>query len=138
MSARFAETRPAWRSEHEVTHGTEVELRRAFAAPDDGSAILIADGDDGERLGFAYLVLHEDFFTRERHGHVSEIAVARDGTGAGRALMEAAERYFIGLGVRFVTLNVNDANERGMRFYGRLGFVPQVRQFVKVLREDDR
>ena len=114
-----------------------VELRRAFAAPDDGSAVFVADGEDGERLGFAYLVLHVDFFTRERHGHVSEIAVARDGTGAGRLLMAAAEQYFTGLGVRFITLNVNVANERGMRFYEGLGFAPQSKQFVKVLREGD-
>ena len=137
LAARFAETRPGWRDEREVTRGTEIELRRAFAEPDDGAAILIADDAAGERLGFAYLVLHDDFFTKERHGHVSEIAVTRDGTGAGRALMAAAEEYFAGLGVRFITLNVNDANERGRRFYERLGFVPQLRQFVKVLREGE-
>lgn len=49
--------------------------------------------------------------------------------------MAAAEEYFSELGVRFVTFNVNEANVRGQRFYERLGFVPQVRQFVKVLRD---
>jgi len=133
LAVRFAETRPAWRGEREVTCGTERELHRAFAAPEDGSTVLIAESAAGNRLGFAYLVLNEDFFTKERHGHVSEIAVARDGAGAGRCLMEAAEQYFCDLGMRFVTLNVNESNVRGIAFYERLGFVPQIRQFVKVL-----
>ena len=135
LARRFAETRPGWRSEREVTRGTEVELRRAFATPDAGSVLLVADDASGERLGFAYLVLHEDFFTKERHGHVSELAVTKDGAGAGGRLIDAAEQYFLESGVRFVTLNVNEGNERGRSFYERHGFVPHLRQLVKVLRD---
>ena len=133
LAGRFAETRPVWRTESEVTEGTVAELRRAFAQPDEGSAILIAEDAAGKPLGFAYLVLHVDFFTGEKHGHVSEIAVAHDGNGVGRPLMEAANAYFRSVGVRFVTLNVNIANERAQRFYESLGYATQLRQLVKVL-----
>jgi ribosomal protein S18 acetylase RimI-like enzyme len=49
--------------------------------------------------------------------------------------MRAAEEWARARGVRFVTLNVNEANERAMRFYETLGFAEQVRQFVKVLSD---
>jgi ribosomal protein S18 acetylase RimI-like enzyme len=133
LAARFAETAPAWRTSHEVTCGTLAEFERAFASAELRAGIFIA-WDGRERVGFVYVVRQLDFFTGETHGHVSEIAVVRDGSGAGRALMRAAEDYCRGLGVRFVTLNVNESNARAMRFYERLGFVPQIRQFVKVLR----
>jgi ribosomal protein S18 acetylase RimI-like enzyme len=134
LSGRFAETRPAWRGEREVTEGTAVQLRRAFAEPTEGAAILIAEDAAGGAVGFAYAVLHDDFFTGELHGHLSEVAVAREGTGAGAALVRAVEQHFAALGVRFVTLNVNLANERAGRLYASLGFAPQVVQYVKVLR----
>jgi ribosomal protein S18 acetylase RimI-like enzyme len=133
LAARFAETRPAWRTEREVTEGTKAELRRAFEAPAPGSAVFVAEDAAGAPLGFAYGVLHDDFFTGEAHGHVSEIAVARDGSGAAAPLVAAVEAHFRGLGVRFTTLNVNLANERARRLYERLGYGPQFTQFVKVL-----
>jgi ribosomal protein S18 acetylase RimI-like enzyme len=134
LAGRFAETRPDWRSEREVTAGTEAELRRAFREPDAGLAILIAEDDSGAPVGFAYAVTHRDFFTHEEHGHLSEIATARDGSGAFVALVAAVEAHFRGLGVRFVTLNVNVGNERAAELYARLGFEKQVVQFVKTLR----
>jgi ribosomal protein S18 acetylase RimI-like enzyme len=134
LSGRFAETRPAWRGEREITEGTAVQLRRAFADPSEGATILIAEDAAGVAVGFAYAVLHDDFFTGESHGHLSEVAVARDGTGAGAALVRAVEDHFTALGVRFVTLNVNLANERAGRLYASLGYAPQLVQYVKVLR----
>ena len=118
-----------------MTLGTVAQLRRAFAAPaaDRDTALFVAEDAGGDVVGFVYLVVHEDFFTLERHGHVSEVAVVRDGAGTGRLLMAAAETYFRDLGVRFVTLNVNEGNARAQRFYERLGYAPQLRQFVKVL-----
>ncbi len=134
LAGRFAETRPVWRGEREVADGTAAQLRRAFANPSEGATILIAEDAAGVAVGFAYAVVHHDFFTGEPHGHLSEVAVARDGTGAGAALVRAVEAHFTGLGVRFVTLNVNLANERAGRLYASLGYAPQVVQYVKVLR----
>jgi ribosomal protein S18 acetylase RimI-like enzyme len=133
LARRFAETRPPWRTEAEVTRGTAAELRRAFARLDPGAALLIAEDAGGERIGFAYVVVHADFFTREPHGHLSEIAVTRDGSGAGRALMRGVERHVRERGLRFLTLNVHEQNLRGHDFYRALGFEPNTRQYVKVL-----
>ncbi len=133
LAARFAETRPGWRSEREVVDGSEAELRRAFASPRDGSIVFIAEDRAGVPVGFAYGVVHEDFFTGESHGHLSELAVMRDGSGAGAPLVAAVEAHFRAAGLRFVTLNVNVANARAARLYERLGYEKQVVQFVKVL-----
>jgi ribosomal protein S18 acetylase RimI-like enzyme len=133
LAWRFSETRPDWRTEDEVTRGTAAELRRAFARLDPGAALLLAEDTSGERLGFAYVVVHLDFFTHEPHGHLSEIAVTRDGSGAGRALMRAVERHVRERGLRFLTLNVHEGNARGRQFYRELGFEPNTRQYVKVL-----
>jgi len=132
LAPRFAETRPLWRSEKEVTGGTAEQLGRAFEEPPAGSALFIAE-TVAEPLGFAYVVAHEDFFTRELHGHLSELAVVRDGVGAAEPLMEAVQRYVAQCGFRFMTLNVNERNARGRSFYERLGFKAQLRQYVKVL-----
>jgi ribosomal protein S18 acetylase RimI-like enzyme len=133
LARRFAETRPPWRTEVEITRGTAVELRRAFARLDPGAALLIALDAAGERIGFAYVVVHADFFTKEPHGHLSEIAVTREGSGAGRALMQGVERHVRDSGLRFLTLNVHEGNLRGHAFYRALGFEPNTRQYVKVL-----
>jgi ribosomal protein S18 acetylase RimI-like enzyme len=138
LAERFAETRPAWRTFSEVTDGTRAQLSAAFTRASDDEAMFVARASarsDAERLGFVYVVTHDDFFTGEKHAHVSEIAVARDGSGAGRALMAAAETWSRARGIRFVTLNVNESNVRAMRFYETLGFNEQVRQFVKVLTD---
>jgi len=133
LARRFAETRPDWRTEDEITHGTAAELRRAFAGLEPGAALMIAEDVAGRRIGFAYVVVHVDFFTHEPHGHLSEIAVTRDGSGGGRALMRAVEQHVRERGLRFLTLNVHESNVRGHAFYRTLGFEPNTRQYVKVM-----
>ncbi len=133
LAARFGATRAAWREHEEVVIGTARQLAAAFDAASDGSALLIAVGPAGERVGFAYVVTHEDFFTGEPHGHISEIATAADGTGAGSALMRACEAWSRRRGFRYLSLNVNDANEPARRFYARRAFVPEYRHLVKLL-----
>lgn len=116
----------------EVIAGTSRVLRDAIATPQPGEVFLIAE-DDGERVGFAYAVTERDFFTDEPYAHVSEIAVARSGGGAGTQLMDAVERWARERGYGIVTLNVVEENEPAQRFYERLGYRPGHRHFVKRL-----
>lgn len=115
----------------EVIAGTARVLGEALRAPRDGDVFWIAEDDGGARVGFVYAVTESDFFTREPYLHVSEIAVARSGAGAGAHLMEAVERRARERGYRFVTLNVAEDNRAGMRFYERLGYGPGHRHYVK-------
>jgi ribosomal protein S18 acetylase RimI-like enzyme len=134
LAERFGETRARWRGSAEVVEGTRRQLAAAFAAgPRDDHALLIAIGSGGDRVGFVFLVTHEDFFTGERHGHISEIATVADGRGAGGALVAASERWSRERGYRYLSLNVNDTNESARRFYERRAFVPEYRHIVKLL-----
>lgn len=115
----------------EVIAGTVRVLGGALREPRPGDVFLLAEDDAGERAGFVYAVLEHDFFTGEPYLHVSEIAVARSGGGAGAALMEAAETHARERGYRFVTLNVVDANAGATRFYARRGYAIGHHHYVK-------
>ena len=134
LARRFGDTRAQWRRYDEVVSGTERALRKAFHEPNGADAVFIAESGTGERLGFAYVVTHHDFFTGEEHGHVSEIATVADGSGAGSALLAAAERWARGRGFRYLSLNVNDTNESAHAFYLRRDYQPEYRHLAKVLR----
>jgi GNAT superfamily N-acetyltransferase len=133
LADRFGPARASWRSCAEVVDGTRRQLRAAFDECRDGDALLVVTDAGGERLGFAYVVTHHDFFTGEAHGHLSEIATRADGSGAGTALLEAAESWCRERGFRYLSLNVNDSNERARVFYERRAFIAEYRHLVKLL-----
>lgn len=101
-----------------------------------GTAVLVAVGDGGQRLGFIHLDSRVDYFTREEVGHVSDVVVAPggEGRGAGRALMAAAEEWARGRGYRLLTLNAFAQNTRARRLYERLGYGEDLVKYVKELR----
>jgi ribosomal protein S18 acetylase RimI-like enzyme len=134
LAPRFADVRPLWRSEREVVDGTERALRTALLDAADGDhAIFIAEDTRGERLGFVFVDMDDDFFTGESHAHISEIAVARDGAGVGRALITAAETWAHEQGSRYVSLHVTARNERARALYERLGYELEHRRLTKLL-----
>jgi GNAT superfamily N-acetyltransferase len=116
-----------------VIEGTSRVLRAALRERRPGALFLIAEDERGERAGFVYAVTVRDFFTGEEYAHVSEIAVARSGTGTGAALMDAVDRWARERGYRMVSLNVVDGNAAAQRFYARRGYALGHRHFVKRL-----
>lgn len=133
LSARFADAGTAWRSRAEVIAGTERALAAAFEDPQPRDLVVIAE-NESERLGFAFVSWHDDFFTNERYPHLSEIATIRDGEGIGSALLEYVERWAKASPARYLSLNVVRENERGRAFYETRGFELEYRHFAKVLR----
>ncbi len=133
LAARFSETRAPWRGDDEVAGGTRRQLAAAFETPREGDTLLIAVNGNGARAGFAYVVTHEDFFTGEPHGHISELAATVDGNGAGRVLLAACEAWSRARGFRYLSLNVNDANAAARAFYARHSFEAEYRHLVKLL-----
>lgn len=118
-------------SRDEVLEGTERVLLDAFARPTPDELFLIAEDEGDEPAGFVYAVTHIDFFTGEPYAHVSEIAAARSGAGAGGALMAAVESWARERGYRMVTLNVIEENADARRFYERLDYGPHHQQLIK-------
>jgi GNAT superfamily N-acetyltransferase len=126
---------PAWRPAQEIVEGERRTLRAFFDAPPAGSALVVADSDGGEALGFAYLERLLDYFTLEAHGHVGILVVteAAAGKGVGSALMRAAEAWAREQGYRKLTLTVFERNRAAREVYDHLGYAPETLRYVKVL-----
>jgi GNAT superfamily N-acetyltransferase len=121
----------------EALDAAEVEtLERALAEPAPDAVLLVAEVDGIGPAGVAYALTATDYFTHERHGHLSIIIVSEqgEGRGVGRALLDAVERWSAAQGHRFITLNVFSGNERARRVYERAGYGPDTLRYLKELR----
>jgi ribosomal protein S18 acetylase RimI-like enzyme len=96
--------------------------------------VLVAEAGDGP-AGFVHLETAVDFFTRERHGHVSTLVVAPEyeRQGVGRALLDAAEAWCRARGYRLLTLHVFEQNASARRLYERAGFRIDTIKYLKTL-----
>ena len=67
--------------------------------------------------------------------YLDDLCVAPEfrGTGAGKALMKAAEEHAKSIGCHNVTLNVWEFNENAKEFYEHLGYGTQKRQMEKII-----
>jgi ribosomal protein S18 acetylase RimI-like enzyme len=90
--------------------------------------MLIAE-EEGKPLGFIAAMVDTDpgFFVAEkerRFGYIADIYVeeAARGTGAGQALMAAAEAHFKALGLTQVRLFAVAGNKSAQRFYEKSGY----------------
>jgi len=132
------------RSDAELDRAEVLTLTRAVEALVDDALLLVAERTAATPsvVGVAYAESAVDYFTREKHGHLGILAVAREaeGKGAGRALMDAVERWAVGRGYRFITLNVFAQNERARGVYERAGYAPDTIRYAKPLSppRDDR
>ena len=134
LANRFAEFElPPWLDAELVSGGTAAQLDRAIDAAHEHSTILVAEDDAGTRAGFAWVLLVDDFYGGHRLAKITEIAVARDGAGAGSLLMEASERWARERGCDRLVLNVMEGNARARRFYERHGYAPEYTMLVKPL-----
>jgi ribosomal protein S18 acetylase RimI-like enzyme len=126
---------PPWRTAREIASREQESLRAHFERPDEGAAVLVAEEPAGERAGFVFLETLRDYFTGDAHGHVGMLAIAehREGAGAGRALMAAAEEWARARGFRKLTLNVFEENRRARALYARLDYHPETTRYVKRL-----
>ena len=127
---------PPWR-ERERMVATDLEtIGRVLDAQTPSHAVFVAEDADGARLGFIHLHSAVDYFTREEHGHVSDVAVTRagEGRGVGRALMSQGETWARERGYRLLTLHVFARNARARAVYEKLGYAEDTVKCVKELR----
>lgn len=114
------------------------EAAATVAAIDGGHdrIVLVAEDDREERAGFVHLETAIDFFTRERHGHISTLVVApaAERQGVGQALLEAAERWCRERDYRLLTLNVFAQNAAARGLYERSGFGVDTIRYLKLVR----
>ena len=131
---RFAEfDLPPWRSAHEINSGTAWRMAQALDSMDERSTVAIAQDEHGRPLGFAWFHLMDDFYGGPPVTKLSEIAVVRNGTGAGAALMDAVERWARERGCGAIVLNVLQGNAHARDFYRKHGYEAEYTQMVRPL-----
>jgi ribosomal protein S18 acetylase RimI-like enzyme len=127
---------PPWRSAQEIAEGDRRALAEALDAPSSDNGLFVALLD-GQPAGCLLMWTLDDYFTGERHAHISVIAVTREaeGHGVGRALMDHAERWARDRGHARITLSVFEGNRRARALYERAGFQVEMRRYLKPLSE---
>ena len=111
-----------------ATKYTEAQLR-AILRDETTPVFVLVDGGTVEGHAFCAIkqVLDDNILTDIKTLYIDDICVdeACRGRGVGRALYEHARQYAKTLGCYNLTLNVWSLNESALRFYERLGLVPQ-------------
>ncbi|HIE52218.1 MAG TPA: GNAT family N-acetyltransferase [Armatimonadetes bacterium] len=96
---------------------------------------------EGKVVGFVSGVIgSRPVFRVARRGIIQNIVVRREyrGRGIGRRLVEAALAWFRERDVGQVDVDVAIANEGGVEFWKRLGFVPYMLQMKRMLEGEGR
>ncbi|HEX5475835.1 MAG TPA: GNAT family N-acetyltransferase [Vicinamibacterales bacterium] len=126
---------PPWRTAEEIVAGEVLTVGRFFEGQMPGATLLIAEGEPGTPAGFVFLESARDYFNGEPHGHVGILAVTREaeGTGAGSALLRAAEEWARARRFTRLTLNVFAGNTHAREVYERHGYRVETLKYVRVL-----
>ena len=70
---------PSWRDASQMTVIDTQVLSDALLSQSPETAIFIAEDAEGAALGFIHLQTGTDYYLREKHGHIADVVVAREG-----------------------------------------------------------
>jgi ribosomal protein S18 acetylase RimI-like enzyme len=131
---RLTDFAPNWRDRESMASTEARAVEESLNSGDPDRAIFVAE-DGKDRLGFIELWTLVDYFTGERHGHISNIVVApaSERRGVGKALIAAAEAWSRERGYRILTLHVFEANQAARGLYARAGFAVEMLRYIKPL-----
>jgi ribosomal protein S18 acetylase RimI-like enzyme len=96
------------------------DLRRASLDPNHAIFVL----DEGRVIGFLWLVICENSWTRERYGYINNLYLLpeRRGMGLARELMNQSDEVFRSRRIRRVRLTVTAANADAVHLYEECGY----------------
>ncbi len=126
---------PAWRRHGESLRGLRAALDARLQDGGHEGHLLLAEDEQGERVGFLSLSLTRDYFSDRRQAHLNELAVAPEHRrrGFGRALLDHAERWARARGCHALSLNVFPGNEAARRLYDGAGYQLDLLRLAKPL-----
>ena len=120
-----------------MVDNAEERIKTSFrAAIADDDADLLVAFDDEEPMGMALVHLERPSrMSDEVAVELSRVVVRADrrGSGAGRALIDAAEVWARERGVRTLVAAIFVANEPSRRFWRAIGFEPWVERMVRIV-----
>ena len=123
LAPRLAIGMQSWRDLTLWLKTVEEWLTESIDQHNQKTMVLIAEDEQGERLGFA-TVSHSAHFTGQRQAYIGELATIEkvEGRGVGSALVKACEQWAREQGYTIITLTTGAGNTRALRFYDYLGF----------------
>ena len=134
LAPRLAIGMQSWRDPKLWLASVEGWLTESISQHGGKTLVLIAEDEQGERLGFA-TVSHSSHFTGQPQAYIGELATREmdEGRGAGTALVRACEEWARGQGYQLLTLTTGSGNTRARAFYGHLGFHEEDVTLTKLL-----
>jgi len=101
----------------------QVRQRLQQIVRDPDNAVLVAEGEDGQVIGWVQ-VYRRELLIEDRHAELGGLVVAegRRGQRVGQMLMEEVERWARDRGCTAVNVRSNVIRERAHRFYERIGY----------------
>ena len=126
---------PPWRDVTQLLATDTQVLSDKLMNKPPGTAIFIAEDDQGVALGFIHLKSGKDYYYHEDHGHIADLIVApeAEGRGIGRVLIEKGEEWARSQGFRWLTVSVFAQNLRAREVFQRLGYGEDIMKYVKEL-----
>jgi len=136
LVSRFSEFElPEWRTTDEIDNTNRLALMKAMEQLEPESAIFVAEDETAGPVGFIHLQTRVDYFSGEKQGYISDIAVdsLHEGQGVGRMLLETAENWSREQEYTLLTLFVFAGNTHAQKIYEKSGFGQDIIRYAKVI-----
>lgn len=136
LVSRFSEFElPKWRQTDEIDNTNRAALAKAMEQLEPESAIFVAEDETTGPVGFIHLQTRIDYFSGEKQGYISDIAVdsSCEGRGIGRMLLGTAENWSREKGYALLTLFVFAGNTHAQQIYEKSGFAQDIIRYAKVI-----
>jgi len=129
---------PGWRAngKDKMIRADIQHITRALSEDDPEDCVFIAMDAENKACGFMRVVLQKDYYTGEKHAHVNDIVVTSEseGKGVGKLLLQKADEWATGKKVRWITLNVFEANAHARAVYEKQGYQMEWIKYLKQLK----
>ena len=134
LAPRLAIGKQSWRDLKMWITTVESWLNESINQHEQKTMVLIAEDEQGERVGFA-TVSHSTHFTGQRQAYIGELATSEtaENRGIGTALVMACEQWAREQGYTILTLSTGAVNTRALNFYHHLGFQDEDVTLTKLL-----
>ena len=136
LVSRFSEFElPDWRETDDIDNTNRLALIKAMEQPEPESAIFVAEDENARPIGFIHLQTRVDYFSGEKQGYISDIAVdsSFEGRGIGHMLLKTAENWSREQGYALLTLFVFAGNTHALQAYEKNGFAQDIIRYAKVI-----